>query len=232
MDDVELLSSHKIDEILIKSLRIDYGIIIHVEGLIAFLSWLAGEIAFFGLVRSINCQIPFVEFLLVEPLKWHGCHGRIWIVFLICHHHNEVGNVLFELSQVIPDVLLIKLGLIVVGLLAGNTRLKFSLDEHAHHLLNIVFDRIKFILHDVALIGGFLHVVFMLTLFVFQSFDFPLLLSLILFGQKLVLLYLLIEPLIVVFECISLLAEHIHIVEKTVILFFCLNECSDNLVNV
>ena len=98
--------------------------------------------------------------------------------------------------------------------------------------MNIVLDRVELILYAITFFDRGFDVVSDLISLVLQLLDLLLFLGFVLFREQLVLLDLLVEPLIVVLQCIGLLIEHVDVVEQAVVLFLSLDEGGHDLVDV
>jgi hypothetical protein len=57
----------------------------------------------------------------------------IWVLLTVGQEGDELGHVLFELSQVLGNVVLIELHVIVVGHVTGHSKLESGLGELVHH---------------------------------------------------------------------------------------------------
>ena len=155
----------------------------------------------------------------------------IWVLLALSKIVNEGGDVLFELSQVHDDIILIELSVIVVLLMTGDGERETRVVELADHGPDIVSDSNHLVLNvvDLALLGSNLSLALI---------DFTLEVSLGFFlllgshGVDLgVSLELFLNVAVLLLNEIDLTVENVDIVEEGDVLLLSLDECGDDFVD-
>ena len=101
---------------------------------------------------------------------------------LVSDHSDEICDVLLELGEVVPDVVLVKLSVLIICLLVRHIGLEPRLMKHLDHLLHVAFDQCELVMHVVALTIRLLNVILQFISLVLQFLDLSLLLGFVLFG--------------------------------------------------
>lgn len=212
-DEGDLLACHVLDELRVEVLGAD-DVLLHV---CAFLVGLP-------VGRRVDADLGLLEVLLVELLQRNRADGRVGVLLLEGSVGDERGDVLFELCQVLDDVVLGEDNTILVVLLLGNAEEELALLEHVDHHFNMSLYLSEHVLRILSVVLRLLNLGlehFTLILQRLLQIDFLLhrhLASLINLGD------LLLDLLVAFFELIVLRVEHVDIVEQTVVLLFCFDE--------
>lgn len=145
---------------------------------------------------------------------------------------DKLGDILFNLRQVLDKVSLVELNVIIIVVLVSDSCTKLSFPK----LLSHVGYTLLYLLELLTNLLTFKSHLFLLSnktvTLSFQLFDLILLLVLIHLFQVFVHLDLRIKVFVVLLIRIVFLTKHVYIVVQTVILVFSLNVSCHNLINV
>lgn len=218
----DILAFHVVHELCIQVLRID-DVLLHVCALL---------VRHLPVRWRVDVDLGLLEVLLIELLERNGTDGCIRVLLLEGRVGDERGNVLFELGQVLHDVVLSEDDSILVVLLLRNAQEELTLLEHINHHSNV---RLNLSEHPLGVFGVHLGLLDLLPEHHALVAEGLFQVLFLLLGHLAALINLgdlLFDLLIAFLELVILRVEHVDVVEETVVLLLGFDESGNDLLDV